>query len=152
MNRIIYDDVTDLVWANAEHTSINCMVSFVDHPILGTSVHPFSASKFDSEPQALEIFELATQTDEALGQIAPYISPIEVPQSLTPLQARRALRAAGLKEAVDSYVLTLSDEAKEEWEFALSIERNNPVIVQGLIALGKTEKDGDDLFILGATL
>ena len=81
-------------------------------------------------------------------------APVVVPQSLTPLQARKALRQVGLFDQVKAYVDTLSDEQKEEWEYALEIRRDNPILVQGaaLMTPPLTEEDLDNLFILGATL
>lgn len=78
--------------------------------------------------------------------------PLPVSAALTPLQARRALRISGLKEAVESYVATLPEEAQETWDYALSIERDHPIITGGAAALGLTVAQVDDLFRLGATL
>lgn len=88
------------------------------------------------------------------GFVAPPETEPEiiVPQSVTPLQARRALRQAGIKAEVDAYVATLDEEAQEAWEYALAIERNNPIVVGAGAALGMTEQQIDDLFILAATL
>ena len=76
----------------------------------------------------------------------------EVPYSISPLQARKVLRIAGAKALVDGYVLTLSEEAQEEWNYATEIRRDNQIIAAGAASLGWTETQVDDLFILGATL
>lgn len=82
---------------------------------------------------------------------APEPEP-EVPYSISPLQARKALRAAGLKELVDGFVTTLPEEQQEEWEYATEIRRDHPVIVAGTASLGLTEEQVDGLFLLGAAL
>lgn len=75
-----------------------------------------------------------------------------VPDAISPLQARRALRASGIKATVDAYVATLSEEEQETWEYAIEVRRNNAIIAAGAAALGMTEQQIDNLFILGATL
>lgn len=78
--------------------------------------------------------------------------PQSVPSIITPLQARKALRSLGLYEQVNSYIQSLSEEEQEEWEYAIQIERNNHIIVNGANYLGLSEEQVDSLFILGSTL
>lgn len=78
--------------------------------------------------------------------------PAPAPQAIYPLQARKALRAAGLFDQVQAYVTTLPEDEQDEWEYALEIRRDHPVIVNGAAALGLTETQVDDLFRLGKTL
>ena len=75
-----------------------------------------------------------------------------VPASVLPLQIRKAIRQAGLKPAVDAYIATLDEEIIEEWEFALRIDRNHPLIAMAAAALEMTEEQVDDLFIQAAAL
>ena len=78
--------------------------------------------------------------------------PAPVPESVTPLQMRKALRQMGLKAAVDAYIATLDEETVEEWEYALAIERGNPTLQTAISGMGWTEEQADDLFRLAATL
>lgn len=78
--------------------------------------------------------------------------PVPVPTSISPLQARKALRQAGLKAAVDAYVASLSEEEQEEWEYAIEVQRTGPTINNGWALLGRSQAELDDLFRLGATL
>ncbi len=83
--------------------------------------------------------------------------PPPPPSSVTPLQMRKAIRAAGYKTAVDSYIATLGSteegaEALEAWDYALSVERTNPFIDMAASGLGLTSSQVDDLFILAATM
>lgn len=75
-----------------------------------------------------------------------------VPASVTPLQMRKALRHLGLKATVDAYVATLDEEAAEEWEYALAIERGNATLQAAAAGLGMTEEQADDLFRLAASM
>lgn len=88
----------------------------------------------------------------AWGAPEPFVAVSDVPTSVTPLQARKALRQAGLKAQVDAYIATLSDEAQEEWEYCIAVERNNGLVSDAATALGMTEEQKDDLFRLAATL
>jgi len=78
--------------------------------------------------------------------------PAPVPDAVTPLQMRKALRVAGLKTQADAYLSTLSEEAQEEWEFCISVEPKNRFIADAAKALGMTDDQRDDLFRLAATL
>jgi hypothetical protein len=80
---------------------------------------------------------------------APIPSPV-VPQSVTPLQMRKALRAAGLKSAVDAALATQSEGVREEWEFAIEVRRDNATLTAFAASLGQTSADLDALFQLAA--
>lgn len=75
-----------------------------------------------------------------------------VPEWITPLQARRALTAAGMRSAVDNYVAALDQDSKDAWEYATIVHRDNAIIAAGAAALGLTTAQVDDLFRLGTTL
>jgi hypothetical protein len=87
---------------------------------------------------------------EIIAFFGPTIAP--VPASVTPLQMRKALRHLGLKATVDAYVATLDEEAAEEWEYALAIERTNQQIGKAVTAMGWTTEQTDDLFHLAASM
>jgi len=96
----------------------------------------------------------ATARDKS-EQIAAFFPPEAppVPESVTPLQMRKALRSVGLKPAVDAFVAALGDEeAAEEWEYALAIERGNPMLNNAAAQLGMNAHQVDDLFRLAATM
>lgn len=75
-----------------------------------------------------------------------------VPASVTPLQIRKALRHAGLKEAVDAMIANVPEEISEEWEYATTIDRHNPTLLAAAQGLGMSEEQVDDLFRLAATM
>lgn len=72
--------------------------------------------------------------------------------SVSPLQIRRALRQAGLFEAVSAFVASADDDVRDAWEYAVQIDRTDPLIVGAAEALGVTDAQVDDLFRLAATL
>lgn len=95
---------------------------------------------------------LADLLAELNGAPVEVVDPNPVPGSISPLQARRALTAAGMREAVDGYVATLEQDGKDAWEYATVVNRDNAIIAAGASALGLTTAQVDDLFRLGATL
>lgn len=81
---------------------------------------------------------------------------IQVPQSVTMRQARLALLQAGLLANVDAAINSLSSPQKEaaaiEWEYSQEVHRDREFVTQLTAAMGLTELQVDDLFILAATL
>lgn len=84
--------------------------------------------------------------------IQPFTPTDFVPHSVTPLQARKALRQAGLMESFSVMMNQASEEIQEEWQYANSIERSNYLIAQFANDLGLSETDVDNLFVLASTL
>lgn len=80
----------------------------------------------------------------------------KVPQSVTMRQARLALHKNGLLVQVDTAIESFQEpdrtEAKIEWEYATSVDRNKALVEILGPALGLSEEELDDLFILAATL
>ena len=75
-----------------------------------------------------------------------------VPASVTPLQARKAIRAAGMKAAVDAWLASQTEEVREAWEFTIEVRRDSPLIAAAQSALNLTNAQMDGLFIQAATL
>jgi hypothetical protein len=66
-----YTNVTNPIWANAEHTVINCEVDFDD---LKEKFVPFSANPLDtSNPSSKQIFDQCVAGD--YGVVAEYVPP-----------------------------------------------------------------------------
>jgi hypothetical protein len=78
--------------------------------------------------------------------------PNVVPQSVSPLQFRKALNQMNMRTMIEDYVNTLDADSKDAWEYAISFERNNPIIASAAEALDKTTEEVDDLFRLASTL
>ena len=77
---------------------------------------------------------------------APPVVTLPVPAAITPLQARRALRAAGLLDAVNAWIATQPDDAQEAWEYCVEVRRDDELIAGAHAALGLTAVQVDALF------
>jgi hypothetical protein len=72
-------------------------------------------------------------------------------------QARLALKAAGLYDQVNAYIAAIpadegGDEARIEWEFAGTVERESSLVQSLIGALGLTGEQLDALFVAAAAL
>ncbi len=68
-------------------------------------------------------------------------------------QARLALLQAGLLATVDNTIASSTDSAlKIEWEYATEVRRDWKSLEDLINALGFTDEQVDDLFILAGTL
>lgn len=75
-----------------------------------------------------------------------------VPAKVTPRQIRLALTASGLRATVEAAVSAGSQDLKDWWEYALDIERSNPLINAMATQLNIASDDVDNLFRLAASL
>ena len=89
-----------------------------------------------------------------LGDVVPPLpqSDNTVPQRVTPRQIRLALNNAGLRETVENSVANSDQNTKDWWEYALDIERNNPLIISMAATLNITEQQLDNLFVSADSL
>lgn len=90
---------------------------------------------------------LQPMTPEQIREL--YIQSMPV---LTPWQMRKALRAAGLMPTIKAAIAAAPEEVQEAWEFASEFRRDNELIESFRVALGKTDEEIDQLFLLGETL
>lgn len=79
------------------------------------------------------------------------IASIQVPQTITPLQAKLQLLSMGLLDEVDEMVAT-DRKVQLYWEYALTIERNNEILLLMAEQLKLTSEDLDDMFIEASKL
>ena len=87
-----YTQVTNPIWANSEHTLINCNVLFTN---IGT-LEPFTANPLDtSNPSSAQIFDECVAGD--YGTVAEYVPP---PPYVPDAQANKAT-ATSLLSATD---------------------------------------------------
>lgn len=82
----------------------------------------------------------------------PPPQPAPVPEAVTPVQFRRALRQAGLYDAVTAYVATQDADTQDAWEYAVTIPRSDALVARAAAGLGQSDEQVDDLFRLAATL
>lgn len=91
--------------------------------------------------------------------VPPVQGQIIVPEKVTPRQIRIALVLsgnAGILSNIDSMIEALPEPDKSivkvTWEYSTEIQRTNPYLAQFAGALGFTENDLDNLFIVAQTL
>ena len=81
---------------------------------------------------------------------------IPIPPRVQMRQGRHALLRAGLLPAIEAALEAMSEPiksaAKIEWEYAATLDRDNPVVLQLIPLLGLTEQQVDQLFITAASL
>ena len=76
-----------------------------------------------------------------------------VPQVISMRQARLALLQAGLLATIETAIASGTDEAmKIEWEYATEVRRDWASLISATAALGMTDIDLDNLFILAGGL
>lgn len=132
----LHDDLPSLGWYPVVEQPL---------PVFDPLVETLSWSLSFATDHVVKSWTVVAMTPEQIADANP------VPQSVTPLQMRKALRQIGLKAAVDEYVALLDEEAREEWDFCSEIRRDHAVLNAGAAALGKSEAEVDDLFRLAAT-
>lgn len=94
--------------------------------------------------EVTKVYDVVEVTEEELFKAT-------VPQTITPRQFRLALLQATLLDEVE--LMANADKAMSIWfEYSLDIRRDSEFIVSGATSLGLTERQIDELFILGATL
>ena len=75
---------------------------------------------------------------------------------VSPRQARLALNAAGLLADVDAAIAAMDEPEKTivnlEWEYATEIDRLSSWVISMGVALGLTEQELDNLFVVAADL
>ena len=74
-----------------------------------------------------------------------------VPTPVTPLQIRRALNTAGMRGMVEAALVNAPQDAKDAWEFATEIKRDDATLNSIASALGMTPAQIDGLFTLAAS-
>lgn len=89
---------------------------------------------------------------EREAEIAAEAAIKRVPGSITPLQARRIVRARGLKPALDAWLSSQPEEVNEAWQYAKTIERNSAFVIAFQAAAGLTDDQVDDVFIEASAL
>lgn len=85
------------------------------------------------------------------GNVEYQAPPPIVPDRVTALQARKALRAIGLHNTVNQFINQQSEDIQEAWEYATEISYNDPILNAMIAELGWTQAQKDALFISAAS-
>ena len=118
----------------------------------GAVVNTIVVDSLDALPGLISAESGGTIGDEWDG--STFTTPpaiIPVPQSVTRFQARGALLLAGLLDDVETAMAARTDEmAKLAWQYAQEFRRDSPTIAVMAAAIGITETQLDDLFMVAA--
>ena len=72
--------------------------------------------------------------------------------TVSPRQIRQALTQLNLRTLVEAAVAAGNQDLKDWWEFATQIEENHPEVLEMATALGITDTQRHDLFVLAGGL
>lgn len=101
---------------------------------------------------SVAVGDAATQSGSAWAFAKPAAPAVPVPDSVTPLQARKALLAAGLLDKVTAAVAAADQGTQLDWEFATVINRTSPTVATLAAALSLTSAQLDALFTAAAAI
>jgi hypothetical protein len=101
-------------------------------------VEQFVNQNFYSLAMSLEAFE-------------PKPTPVVIPQSITPRQARLKLLEVGLLDDLEA-VITTNRAWQIEWEYATEVKRDSPLIDAVASEASLTSDQIDQMFIEASTL
>lgn len=80
------------------------------------------------------------------------LPPPGIPASVTPLQARRALRLQGMLATVEALIAAGPVEDQDTWEYMVDCPRSDPLINKYAEQINLTDAQVDSLYVLAATL
>lgn len=88
------------------------------------------------------------------AEISAAITTVEVPQSVTPKQARLALSAAGLLTQVNAMVRAAPEATQIAWDYGISVDRNDPMLLALISQLDPpmSSEQVDQLFIAASAI
>jgi len=92
---------------------------------------------------------LPQPTQEQIDAAIP--ADLSIPLTVSMRQARLALSQAGLLATVNTNMQSASEADQIEWEYATTVERYSPLVLNMATALSLTETQLDDLFKLAGT-
>lgn len=84
--------------------------------------------------------------------IAPSFEEELPVKAITARQARLGLYAAGLLDEVEALISQMPRQTQLTWEYATTVERDNPLLLQMAAALSMSSDDLDNLFRQAAIL
>lgn len=81
-----------------------------------------------------------------------YVTAPVIPTTVSMRQARLSLLQAELLDEVNIAIENGTEADKITWEYATEVNRSDALVINLSVALGLTEQQLDDLFILASTL
>lgn len=110
-------------------------------------------AEFNIDPRTIAALGDPAEFVPPLTSFSPPAPPVVVPPIVvSALQIRLALTQQGLRNAVETYVNTASQDVRDSWQYGTEFPRTNGMIEAAALALGKTPAEVDSLFALAKTL
>ena len=118
---------------------------------------PLDGEGDQTDPVEQSLTFTQAEIDTALVErLTPAATP--VPEEVTPRQFRLAMIQGGVTPSqIETVIAAIPDAtqrllAQTEWEFASSVKRSHPLVAQFGRALGKTEVEIDQIFIVAKAI
>jgi hypothetical protein len=130
---MIYTTVANPVYSRADHSAINCTVTFDDLGAL-----PFTASSDDVEAHSVEIFNRAVAGE--FGAVAAYVSPpAPVPETISDRQFFQALALQGTISQAEALAAVKTGTIPAVLQTAISSLTGNDAFNAEMLLSGATE-------------
>lgn len=142
LKEVIYDEPTnsiEVTWVDEEGTNVKC------RSYAGEQMAELEAD-FDADAVTVYADLLASVT----GKVPPYVPPpIEVPFSITPLQAIWALDQFGLLDVIEAFMARPDTPrmTRAAWNRATEFTRDSPLLNSLALMLGLSATQLDALFV-----
>lgn len=112
---------------------------------------------FLKEDSTITVVLTVPVTQAIIDAIEAVVPPQNDLPDVTPRQIRQALILSGVSlstidSAIDAMPEPTRSLARTEWEYSNAFERNRPLVKQVGIAMGWTDEQLDNLWILAGTL
>lgn len=143
-----YEETTQklLGWYDKDiHTSIPTPNIEVTNEVWQTAIDS-NANYVDIVTKTLSVKDLRTE-----AEILQAIEDAK-PKSVSRVQAMKAMKQTGTLWVDFNDLLATNQDAKDEWDLANELQRNNTLTLSLSATLNLTETELDDLFLLASTL
>ena len=130
-------DAIEATWVDENDVVIKCQ-AYSHHP------EQMAMLRSDLGADAAQYESLIAEVEATSSPSPP--QPIRVPQQVTMRQARLELLSRGLLDDVEAMIAAAGRAAQIEWEYASTVDRDNPVIAVVQQQQGMTDEQIDDLF------
>jgi hypothetical protein len=126
---------------------------YIDSPDCDRATQNVTFEWVETDDAITQTWTVSEKSDEEKQQV---VFKNRAETVVTMRQARLALLSEGLLSSVDSAISGLPDGEREaaeiEWSYGSEVQRLSPLVVTLMPALGMSEEEIDDLFVLAKSL
>lgn len=124
----------------------------VTQTVAGASPELTSKGHWEQRWTVTELYKTTAKRTAAVKAAAELQRQAAVPRQVEMRQVRLALHQAGHLETVEASIAGMDKKAQIEWEFALTVLHQSPLVSLLATVLNITELQVDELFTIAATL